>query len=314
MIIIWIDTFRVFRNYSDYYKDLVVGINREVVTTRTYEKYRKKMNFNSFIFGSSRSQAFKCEQWENYLDENDQAFHFDASGEGIYGVANKIYFIDKNDGSIKNVLLVVDRNLLSHTINKTNHLYISPPELSKESKLFFYATFIQAQLNYKFLIAYLDYSIFKTYRDYMAFLISRAKYPSNHNKINCDIWYGSDHHIKIDSMGYYKELIEKDLFYDRNEVKNYKMTKITNLEIEQLELIKQIFDKHGTLYKVIVSPMYDQIPIGSEQLNLLINIFGESNVYNFSGKNQFTNNIGNFYETEHYKPYIANSILSKIYN
>jgi len=50
-----------------------------------------------------------------------------------------------------------------------------------------------------------------------------------------------------------------------------------------------------------------------EQLQLLYSVFGEETVFNFSGKNNLTNPIHNYFETSHYKPYVANAILDSIY-
>ena len=162
------DAYKVFGKYDDYYTDSIIELNREMVTTRSYINYRKKEKFNSFIFGSSRSQSFKCEKWNEFLDDNDKTFHFDAHGEGIYGIAKKVEYINKLGDSIKNAIIIVDRTILSTTKNRVkSHLYISPPKLTNESSFKYYYKFIEGQLNYKFLLSYFDYSIFKTYRDYM---------------------------------------------------------------------------------------------------------------------------------------------------
>jgi len=314
IFLLLIDVYKVFGSYDNYYDNSFIELNREMVTTRTYSNYRKKEKFNSFIFGSSRSQAFKCEEWIKYLDKNTRPFHFDAHGEGIYGIAKKVEYIDKLGDSIGNALLILDRTILNTTVNRNKkHLSISPYELSGESKFKYYFTFLKAQINYNFLIAYIDYSIFKTHRDYMDGIINKKKYQNKINIENCDIWYGNDQDIKIDSIGYYKTLIDKGVFYNRPVEKKWKC-EITDLEISQLKLIKEIFNSHNTNYKIVISPVYDQIPMEKEQLDLLINIFDEENIFNFSGKNDFSESITNFYEDSHYRPVVANEILKAIYS
>ncbi len=59
--------------------------------------------------------------------------------------------------------------------------------------------------------------------------------------------------------------------------------------------------------------MYDQIPLEKEQLNLLYDIFGKENVYDFSGKNEFTESVFNYYENSHYRPHVAAEIMDIIY-
>ena len=308
---IYLDAFKVFKNYDNYFDDNFIGLNREFVCTETYNKHRATEKFDSFIFGSSRSHAFKCQEWSKYLDEGSSAFHFDASGDGVYGVSNKVQYIDELGDSIKQALIVVDREFLIRTKNRDTHKSISPTQLSKESNFKFYFTFIKAQLNLKFIIAYLDYSLFKTHRNYMGTFIRQSKYPFRNNKVNCDIWYGYDEHIKIDSLGYYNNLIQQKVF-ERTK-RSFSEYEITQLGIKQLNIIKDIFNRHNTNYKIIISPVYDQVPMENNQLQLLVQMFGIENVFNFSGENSYTEYIHNYYESQHYRPHVANDILKTIY-
>ena len=309
--VIYIDFFRIF-GFQDYYSNQKIVLNREMITTSTFNHYREKEKFNSFIFGSSRSQAYKCENWISYLDENAKPFHFDASGEGIWGISRKIEYIDENGDTIKNALVVIDRTGLRTTYLRDGHLFISMPDVSKSSEFEYYFTFLKASLNLKFLIANLDYSLFKTHRGYMGYLIRRNKYDHNVNNKNCDIWYGWDKEIELDSLGYYNKLIDKGIFYKRPRV-DLSECKVTPEEKKQLLIIKNIFEKHNTKYRIIISPVYDQVPMEKAQIELLEQIFGRENIYNYSGKNQFTEPLHNFYETSHYRPHVANEIMKIIY-
>ncbi|MFT5386796.1 MAG: hypothetical protein ACI81W_004214, partial [Saprospiraceae bacterium] len=100
-----LDPFKVFYDYDSYYKNNLVTLNRESVCLRTYNKYREQEQFDSFIFGSSRSQAFKCEQWQSHLSQESKLFHFDAGGEGVYGVRNKVKYIDSIGSKLNNALV-----------------------------------------------------------------------------------------------------------------------------------------------------------------------------------------------------------------
>ena len=310
----FLDVFKVFKEYNDYYKDNFITLNRELVCAETYRKYRDTEKYNSFIFGSSRSQAFKVKEWSKYLSLNAKPFHFDASGEGIYGISKKIEYIDELGDKIDNALIIVDRETLGQTSAREGHLFIPPTYISKKSRFEFYYTFLKAQVNPKFILAYIDYSIFKRHRKYMGHLIEKSEFPLKTNIKNCDIWYGYDESIKRDSIGYYKNLINKGVFYDRSKKRNENnKIEIKLAEVEQLEKIKIILNKHNTFYKIVISPVYNQVPLEKEQEELLNKIFGEENVYNFAGKNKFTQSISNFYESSHYRPHVANEILKIIY-
>ena len=306
------DVFKVFGEYDHYYEDGFVATNREMVCTRTYNKYREREKFNAFIFGNSRSHAFKCREWSKYLGEEARPFHFDGSGEGVYGVANKVRYLDQLGDTIRHALVIVDRGFLTITANRPGHLSISPPCLSNESKFRYYLAFLEAQTNPEFVMAYLDYSLFRTYKSYMGNFIKKSKYAHRPDDINCDIWYGYDDHIARDSLGYYQPLLQKGVFFKRTG-KPVRECKVTEAEAAQLRSIREVFDRHQTSYEIVVSPIYDQIPMEKEQLALLKEIFGEAHVHDFSGRNKFTEPIGNYYEASHYKPHVANEIMRVIY-
>ena len=311
-IIIYVDIFKAFREYDDYYKNNFVTLNRELVCTNVFNKNREKEKFDSFVFGNSRSRVFRVQEWKTYLDKDVVPFHFDASGDGVYGVANKVKYIDEVGDTIKNALIILDREFLVTTHNREGHLFISPPCLSKESKLRYYLEFMKASIDFKFLYAYIDFSIFKTHKEYMGRLINTTKYSHASDNVNCDWKYGYEQQIKEDSIEFYGPLMKQGVFYDR---KNHKKNtcRISELEIKQLKEIKAVFTRHHTNYKLIIAPIYDQIEMDKEQLDLLNEVFGAATIYNYSGVNKFTIPIGNYYETSHFRPRVASEILKEVY-
>ena len=90
--------------------------------------------------------------------------------------------------------------------------------------------------------------------------------------------------------------------------------KIQEKECNMLREIRLIFQKHGTDYRIIINPLYDQIEFNGYDLKQLHKIFGEKNVYDFSGVNELTGDIRNYYDTSHYKPGTGEKILRQIYN
>ncbi len=309
--VLWLDLFKIF-GFQDYYASQKVSLNRGMVTSSTYTHLRGQEKYDSFIFGSSRSQAYKCEYWGNHLDADAKPFHYDAAGEGIWDISKKVAYIDRLGDTIKNALVILDRELLTIDYPRTGHLYIATPSVSEASVITYYSTFLKAMFTPKFLMAYFDYSIFNQHRDYMGNMIKRNKYNYEVNNKTCDIWYGWDQEIATDSLGYFKNRIKQGVFYERPKKSRLKCP-ITEAEASQLKTISQIFKKHQTKYKIIISPIYDQIPLEAEQLALLEQLFGRENIYNFSGKNEFTDTIHNYYETSHYRPLLANEIMDNIY-
>ncbi|MCK5825322.1 MAG: hypothetical protein KAG96_07955 [Ichthyobacteriaceae bacterium] len=308
------DPFKVWFSYDDYYSDYSVTLNRGDVCLKLYNKNRSSHKFDSFVFGSSRSQAFKLTDWSEYLGSSSVPFHFDASNEGVYGILNKMRYLDELNVSMKNIMIVLDEECLTNNYNNKGHLFISPTVLSKESELEFYKTFIKDALDLKFIYAYFDYKIFNEHKGYMGWLISKV-IPKG-DKINGDIWYKSwDDSIEKDSTSYYSNLVNKGVFYKRDTINIVNNSnEISYLEKEQLKEIAGILKKHNSKYKIIISPLYNQISLSNERLEFIESTFNKASVYDFSGKNKFTDVVGNYYESSHYRPNVAKEIMKIMYD
>src|SRR5436190_12980594 len=78
---IYYDPFRVIKEYKNYSYSLPVPHvipNRDFINTAIFISNEKKLNYNSFVFGSSRTCAFTAVAWKKHLNENDQILFFDA--------------------------------------------------------------------------------------------------------------------------------------------------------------------------------------------------------------------------------------------
>lgn len=307
-----LDPFKIWFSYNDYYLNSPVTLNRDHVCFNIYQKNKDSIEYDSFILGSSRSLAFNTNSWKSKLKGKCEPFHFDASGEGVFGINNKLKFLDQTNVNIKNVLIVLDEYSMKIDTNQNVYFLMSHPELSGESKFEYYSTFLKASLDLRFIVAYLDYKIFKKHRPYFASYISKFE-PSGNTKTG-DFYYDTyEQNIKSDSISFYNKLINNGVFYNRIHTKKFCGTPIQKREREQLNSIAALLKKHGCNYKIVVSPMYEQIPLSPARCNLLDSLFGKKNIYNFSGVNDYTNEIGNYYENIHFRPAVAESILNKMY-
>jgi len=167
-------------------------------------------------------------------------------------------------------------------------------------------------LNPQFIVAYLDYKLTKKYKPYMSNLIVKSKYPYTMDTKTGDLYYGNDREIQEDSAAYYNDKVASGIFYKRP-IRELKSLEVTDLEKRYLKSIRDVFESANTQYKIVISPKFDQIPLNDGQLALLQSYFGKENIYNFSGKNDLSTPISNFYETSHYRPKVAKSIMQEIY-
>lgn len=306
---IYFDPFRVLRHYNDYSYPYVIP-NRDYISTTMFINNYKNYNYNSFILGSSRTLAFRPNSWRNYLSDSDTPFMFDASGESIYGIYTKLKFLDSLNIEIKNTLIILCRDVtFSNSENHKGHLFIKDPLTSGESSLSFHLTFLKAYLSKKFLFNFYSYKIIGTYKPYMSGYIENRKitFDTLTNEINI---IDQETEIIENPNEYYAK--RKGLFYERAGEKIDSIQRINKKQIFMLMEIKRILEKNNTNYKIILSPLYEQIKFNPTDLTLLRNVFG-NNLFDFSGKNSFTDNMINFYETSHFRPCVGDSILKIIY-
>jgi hypothetical protein len=302
------DPFLILYQYNDYTATYRPVLNRDFISGETYINKRGKYHYNSFMFGSSRLLAYPVKTWQKYLDKDAIPFKFDASSETIFGIHSKIKYIDTQKDTIKNALLVVCQNTTFVAIKDSEGLiFMKHPKIAKTSSIKFYTEFMKALLNPK-LFTYLGTSVFTNKYSYLFPDKYDVKYDTVHNDLVMQLW---EKELKDNPKKYYES--RKELFYQRNPLPNYNRPEINAQQIMMLKEIKQIFDKHQTKYKIVISPLYNQVYFNKTDVKFLQAVFGANHVYDYSGINNYTNKEENYYEDSHYKPHIGEAIMSEIY-
>ncbi|MDB5271721.1 MAG: hypothetical protein JWO58_88 [Chitinophagaceae bacterium] len=307
------DPFKVLYCYDNLYKDYFVSINRDYASSQLFLQNYERQHYNSFIFGSSRTMAFRTVDWTKHLDTSAHPFVFDASSERLTGIWSKIKFLDKKNIEIKNALIIVcGTPTFSKNQHTGGHLFVRHP-LAAEEEFFlaFQYTFFSAYLRNYFFIRYLDYKFFRKKRDYMyknmEFINVQVDSISN------DLYRtDSDRQLMTNPAGYYRE--KDSVLYERSTALTYLGVQIDESKKVMLTDIKNIFDKKGTNYQIVISPLYDQKKLNPQDLKTLVTIFGREHVYDFSGVNDITKDKFNYYETSHYLPSIGKRIMDSIYS
>lgn len=307
-----IDPFKVVWHYDSYYKpDEIVELNREYVSAMHYKNHLKEYGYDSFIFGNSRSRAFQCEEWKQYLPKSSVCYHFDSHFGSVKDLLCGIKFI-KEKGKLRHALLIVDCDKILCQTERDWLVCTIPPILKDGNNAFeFQAKYFKAFYKFDFLLAYIDYRISNEYKPRMVgYLINKSLYP------DYDLVSNDEYRNKQEN------LIKAGDYYDSERIKAFEKAQspgkvsevvLNDERIEMLKEIKSIFDAQMTDYKIVISPTYNQIRINPDDLLFLYDVFGQNNVYDFSGANQWNNDYHNFYETEHYRPCVANEIMQIIY-
>ena len=310
------DPFKVLRPYhfENYYDWQPHELNRE---NASVSNWRDRLNAadtpNSYIMGNSRSLAFHCPEWETHLGENASAFHFDAASESLYGVLKKLEYLKSHHLPIKNILLVCDESLLKATKNADDVIHVKHYSLSGQSYLLYQSIFVKAFFNNLFCVKFIDYNISHRIKLYMKDVFAiQPGYFSNKAFQNDYFYTGYELKLKQDSLGYYSEF-KKGEFWARPQQEKTGEAVIQKESLAMLQAIRRMQTKQKFEFNIIISPLFNQERLAAGDKKVLENLFGEAHVFDFSGVNAITTNTGNYYESSHYKPFVANQILDSVY-
>ena len=303
------DPFKVIYTYNTYYENNkfeFTVINRDMAGFETFKKLNPVIKYNSFILGNSTSFYYRTTTW-NKLIHSNQSMHLNASNESLYGEYIKLKYFEENNILIKNALIILDKSILNQVDPNQGILFMKHPEWNNTSKLAFHFEYLKAYFDRHYLVDFLKYKIFNYYNNTKQYHI--WGYTAKNNELN-DVF--TEQLIKKDSINYYKNV--KPLFKKPPVKQHFTEQIIGKNQQLLLQKMAKILSKKHTNFKIIITPHSDQIKIANSDLKKLEKIFKKKNVYDFSGKNWITNNIHNYYEPNHYKPYIADSILKIVYN
>lgn len=307
-LFVYYDPFKIIYEYDDYSSDLKILNNRDFVSSRVFEKNYPRYQYNSFLFGSSRTMAFNVAHWKKHLDSSASVYSFDAFGESIFGIYTKLMFLDEKNVDIKNCLLIFCEDAtFQFSDDHPGHLYMKDPLVAKTSYVNFYFENFKAFIGKDFFVKFCQEKIFgwKVLESYNGNI--NVKYDTHTNAMSN---YKLDFKIKKDADKYYKS--KGGVFYKRLLHVPCAKRKINGKHITMLKSILTIFKKHHTNYKIIISPLYSQIKFNPKDLAVLQSIFGQQ-IYDYSGKNKITNDFHNYYESSHYLPRIGDSLMNVIY-
>lgn len=301
------DPFRILYHYSAFDKPQVVPLNRDYISTQMYLNTYERRHYRSFILGNSRTIAFRIRDWEPYIHDT-LAFHYDASGESLYGVWKKLQFLEDHHAALDNVLLICDADLLAKTDDSNSHLFRKDPRLTGSSSAEFQLLFLKAYLSNRFFYQFLKQRQTGVFTPEMAAMLeSRHIYydPITNDLELSDI----NQEIKRDSVG----------FYARNErlkgIRRPGMNSavISAAQLRQLVAVRNILVRHRTNYHIVISPLFNQRRLNPSDLALLQRVFSAARIHDYSGVNEFTSQLGNYYEASHYRPHVGRTILKQIY-
>lgn len=304
------DPFKVLYHYDQYFNSKTtqyVNLSKDFVSTQHFINNYDKYKYDSYIFGSSRSMLYHVAEWKKHIN-GKSLYHFDGAEESLYGIEKKFLFLDRRSVKIKNALIIFDEELLSKIDNSTGLATIKHPALSGQSKLSFEMYYLKSFMDKEFLIPYLNLIFFNKFTPGGALLNARGGYIVASNEVS---WTPIDSAIQNNMDSFYKA--REFRLYKRSGIPKIDSVHLDSARISMLTNIKNILIKDSTDFRIVINPLYNQIKMNPADLEVLKKIFGSSNVFDFSGINEITNDVHNYYEEAHYRPFVSTRIMDSIY-
>ena len=302
------DPYKTLKTFSLEYFD---STNRDYVSSELFLLNYPKQKYDSFILGSSRGCGLNTYHWAKYLPEGSNQFLFQAWGETLTGIEQKIEYIDDMGGGLKNVIILFDiPGSFTGKQLPTNANTIKDPNISGQPKwkyqLTLLADFIQKPSQW-----------IRTLHNptpAITFDTITNDWDSNNRFADLSTPPAKDSLSSLSSKAKAAFLIDISNKTDDDLVCS---DPVISHEAElQLRHIRELFDQNRTDYKIIITPAYCfSFPsISPLDLSIMELVFGKNNVYDFSGKNRFTEDYNNFSDPNHFGQHVGWVIIESIYN
>ena len=311
VVYIYNDPFKTLYHYDAYYPTdgiQYVNLNNDYTATQNFINHNAEYHYDSYIFGNSRGLVFHINEWQKHLPKSS-CYQFSVSNESLYGIYCKLQLLERDSVVIKNALLVIDPSLYQTTTENEN--FPKHPALTGKSKLWFAFKSYTGFFDPDFLVQYLHFLMTKKIRaSYFADVLNQEKIhydPRSNDLVYTEI----DTRINKDTGTYYQA--RKTIFYNRDTTQRYAERAINTDQLILLNSIKKILAKNNTKYKIVISPLYNQLRTDTTDMKMLCSVFSKENIYDLSGINDITACKYNYYENAHYRPFVANRIMDSIY-
>lgn len=305
------DPYKTIHPFSLHYFDTT---NRDYLSSELFLLNDPEQHYNSFLFGSSQVSGFNTYHWKSFLPEGARQYMFQSWGETITGIDQKITFLDKRGSEIKNALILLDiPSMFTGKQVPTAALSIKNPTISGQPKwihqMILFYDFLQRPSQW---IKAIDHFIHHTQAS-----VSFDPVSNDWEKSNRDVDYSIP--PPKDSLRN-TSAISKAVFLKDNESYSdadlaVSPPVIDDAAVLKLLHIKDIFDKQGTNFRIIIDPGYCYTTPATNPLDLeqLENIFGKDKVFNFSGKNDLNSDYNNFSDPIHFGQFVGWHILETVY-
>lgn len=307
---LWTDPFRTLHAFDI---NDVNTVNREYVSTELYLRNKDTYHYNSFVFGSSQASGLNTYTWKMYLPEGAQPFLFQAWSDNIYGVKQKIEWLDANGAKIEHALILMDMpgffegpQLKYDALSMQHYALTGTPEWLYHTREYY--NFIQRPSSW--------------WRN------GKLKMRGYKEEITADSitndWFkeNAQNYMDIpkqDSLSECSEQTRRNFFLRNSQVSEVDVKMAPAMVDESfmptLRAIKAVLDKQHTEYYIIITPVYRYTHpyMNPKDLDTLQEVFDAERVYDFSSRNEYTSDYNDFFDPVHFGTRLGWFMLREIY-
>ena len=242
------------------------------------------------------SGYYRIEDWQRHLPPGARPFHFNASRETLYGILNKLRFLESHGTEIKNALLIIEDEMLMRLPLDEDVLFVQHPQTAPNVSW------------WKFHQLY-----FNAYRqpELVAYLLC----PGPMTERVLEKGYATtdiSNRIEPINEGYYRYAdsliaVNPSAFFTPDHIRQYArpvkelpcVPKITSPVKALLEQIASILHDKGVDYQVIIPPHYGYEAIASSDLYYMELIFGQERVHDYSHDPELGTDLHYYYDDGH---------------
>lgn len=307
---IWTDPFRIL---SPFDINNVDATNREYLSTELFLENKDTIDYNSFVFSSSRGGGINTYQWKQYLEDDACPFLFQAWSESLTGIELKIDYLVRNKVPIKNALILIDipgtfaAEQLPHKALSMKHYMFTGMSKFEYCAIQFYNFCQKPSL-------WLQSVRRKTsgVKEMCATDIITNDWD-NTNKYNFATLPLQDSLKSCSRISRQSFLAEISAKSDKDITESPQL--INSAFYSQLQHIKSMLDACHTDYHIIITPAiaYTNPYINSQDLSMLQYIFGPSRIHDYSRDLSITADCNNFSDPNHFGSRIGYLIIEDIY-
>ena len=281
-------------------------VNRSLLSTEVYLLNHKTQGYDSFIFGSSISGFFSIEAWKKHLPAHASAMHFDASSETLQGIAQKIDFIIRQGGNLRNALIVIEEPMLHRSQHSIYHLYTPDPRLNGGG-----LHWIEFQ--------HVNFTAFRQIDFMKEYFLEKeepthAKPTSPLNLIINEYDYAAlEQYVTRQADNYYTpQLLQK--FEENAPLFPQPHAAVEASNLHWLEYIATRLHQLRCNFAVIVLPTYRGFMLDCLTAQLMRSWFGKERVFDFTHDEWLKNNPRHYYDpVSHLRTPLCNQILQEVY-